>query len=149
MRRFFFSLLTLLLLSIHLTPESAFTQTDERCFAETNFCISNEIGADWNKNGNLPVFGFPITESRQEINRENSNYYLTQWFERNRFELHFVETAADGRGRYLVLLGRLGDDRLRQQGRDWRTFPKAAPKTPHYFAATGHAIAPQFINYWR
>jgi hypothetical protein len=38
---------------------------------------------------------------------------------------------------------------LKQQGRDWFTFPKAAPSAPHYFAETGHAIAHgPFWQYW-
>ncbi len=47
------------------------------------------------------------------------------------------------------MLGRLGADRLRQQGRDWRAFPTADPRSAHYFSTTGHAIAPQFWEYWR
>jgi len=45
-------------------------------------------------------------------------------------------------------IGSAGDDRLHQQARDWLTFPKADPSLPHYFAATGHAIAPQFWGFW-
>lgn len=93
----------------------------------------------------MPVFGFPITGAANEANRDTGQTYLTQWFERNRFELHPENQAP-----YDVLLGRLGDDRLRQQGRDWQTFPKADPSAPHYFAQTGHAIAHEpFWQYWR
>ncbi len=64
--------------------------------------------------------------------------------ERNRFEIHPENQAP-----YDVLLGRLGDDRLRQQGRDWQTFAKADPNAPHYFAQTGHAITHEpFWQYW-
>lgn len=64
--------------------------------------------------------------------------------ERNRFELH-PENAAP----YDVLLGRLGDDRLRQTGIDWQTLPKADASAAHYFAPSGHAIAhPPFWHYW-
>src|SRR5262249_11259724 len=59
------------------------------------------------------------------------------------FEYH-AENAAP----YDVLLGRLGVEALQAQGRDWQTFPKADPSAPHYFAATGHAIAPQFWGFW-
>jgi hypothetical protein len=34
------------------------------------------------------------------------------------------------------------------QGRDWMDFPTADPGAQHYFAATGHAIAPEFWEYW-
>jgi hypothetical protein len=49
---------------------------------------------------------------------------------------------------YDVLLGRLGFDSLIKQGRDWNTFGKVDPSTPHYFPETGHAIASQFWDYW-
>ena len=67
-----------------------------------------------------------------------------QWLERERLELH-PENAAP----YTILLGRLGAERLAQQGRDWNTFPKANPNAAQYYAATGHAIAPEFWVYWR
>ncbi len=117
---------------------------DAQCFQETGQCISGQFQSYWQANGGLPVFGFPITASASEINRDTGQSYSTQWFERNRFEIH-PENAAP----YNVLLGRLGDDRLRQEDRDWRTFPKADPSSPHYYALTGHAIAPQFWSYWR
>jgi lysophospholipase L1-like esterase len=48
-----------------------------------------------------------------------------------------------------VLLGRLGDDRLRQLGVDWQSLPKARSDAPHYFAQTGHAITVEpFWQYW-
>lgn len=46
-----------------------------------------------------------------------------------------------------MLLGRLGDERLRQQGRGWRAFPKADPNAANYFAETGHPIA--HVPFWR
>ena len=47
-----------------------------------------------------------------------------------------------------MLLGRLGAERLQQQNRDWTMLPKASPNAAHYYAATGHAIASQFWDYW-
>lgn len=115
-----------------------------RCFPETGQCLDGRFGEYWEQSGGLPVFGFPITAEQDEQNRDTGQTYRTQWLERNRFELH-LENAAP----YDVLLGRLGDDRLRQQGRDWQTFPKADPGAAHYFAQTGHAIAHEpFWSYW-
>lgn len=116
---------------------------NQRCFPETGQCISGRFLQYWQANGGLPVFGIPLTPAREERNRDTGKTYLTQWFERNRFELHSDQAAP-----YDVLLGRLGDDRLQQQERDWRTFPKASPQAAHYFAQTGHAIAPQFWERW-
>ncbi len=126
-----------------LTPWSVASAVP-RCFPETNQCLDGRIQEYWEQNGELPVFGFPITQQTPEVNRDTGQTYETQWLERNRFELHPENQAP-----YDVLLGRLGDDRLRQQGRDWQAFPKAASSAPHYFAQTGHAIAHEpFWRYW-
>lgn len=126
-----------------MMPYSALAQSGPLCFnvpGITN-CIEGRFLEYWRQNGGLPVFGYPISPATQQNNGEGT--FLTQYFERNRFEYH-----GDKSRPYDVLLGRLGVDRLQQQGRDWFSFPKAAPSAPHYFAETGHAIAPVFWNYW-
>ena len=50
----------------------------------------------------MAVFGFPITAVAIEVNRDTGEPYLTQWFERNRLELH-----PENQPPYDVLLGRL------------------------------------------
>jgi len=116
----------------------------QRCFNEPGIgdCIEGRFRDYWEQHGGLPVFGYPISAAAEQQTGEGT--FPTQWFERNRFELH-AENAAP----YDVLLGRLGDDRLRQLGRDWQSFPKASPSDAHYFAETGHAIAHgPFWQYW-
>jgi hypothetical protein len=112
-----------------------------RTFPETGQQACGRILEYWEQNGGLPVFGYPITPQREE--QVEGRAVQVQWFERNRLELH-PENARP----YDVLLGRLGFDSLVKQGRDWHTFDKADPNTPHYFPETGHAIAPQFWSYW-
>lgn len=129
------ALLALLLgaLGLAATPATA----APRCFTETSQCIDSRFRQYWEQNGELPVFGLPLTP-------EVPGQFTTQWFERNSFELHLKNGAP-----YDVLLGGLGDLRLRQLGRDWFTLPKAEPNAPHYFAQTGHAIAhAPFWQYW-
>ncbi len=128
-------------------PRTIRAQGEPRCFPGvpniTN-CIRDRFLEYWEQNGELAVFGYPISVAANEVNRDTGQTYLTQWFERNRFELH-----PENRAPYDVLLGRLGDDRLRQQGRDWKTFPKAAASAAHYFAESGHAVAHEpFWRYW-
>src|SRR4051812_25528502 len=78
------------------------------CFRETGQCLTNaRFKQYWEQNGGLAVFGFPVTEAKPELNRDTGETYLTQWFERTRFELH--PTFAPP---YDVQLGRLGDDRM-------------------------------------
>jgi hypothetical protein len=106
-------------------------------FSETGYSLGGTFLRYWRANGGLPVFGYPIS-SEQPIDGQ-----VTQWLERHRFELHPENQAP-----YTVLLSRLGVEVLQKQGRDWQTFPKAASNAAHRFSATGHAVAPQFWNYW-
>lgn len=68
-----------------------------------------------------------------------------QWFERNRIELHPENWRP-----YDVLLGRLGADRLAQQGRDFFTFPTSHPQGGcSYFPETQHNVCGDILNMWR
>jgi len=112
-----------------------------RLFAETGQQVCGRILEYWNQNGGLPVFGYPITgQYGQQV---EAGTFQVQLFERNRLELH-PENARP----YDVLLGRLGADSLVTQGRDWTTFGKGDAAAAHYFAQTGHRIAPEFWGYW-
>jgi hypothetical protein len=128
-----------------LTPTVS-AQTDERCFPETGFCMSGRIREFWEQNGGLPVFGYP-TGPQSEIQIEGKPFQA-QWFERNRLELH-----PENQRPYDVLLGRLGVDRLVQQGRDWFTFPKNGewgdPGDCRLFAETGHSVCSTILAVWR
>lgn len=123
----------------------------ERCFSETGYCIGGRFLAFWEQNGGLPVFGYPTTSAREEVNRETGQRYLTQWFERNRFELH-----PENQPPYDVLLGRLGDDRLNQRGINWQTEAREAGPRPGclWFEQTGHNVCDQqsgigFRTFWQ
>jgi len=118
-------------------------QPGERCFPETGACISGRIREFWEQNGGLAVFGFPLGPQQQET--LEGQPLQAQWFERVRLELH-PENARP----YDVLLGRLGVDRLVQQGRDWFTFPKSEPKTDcRFFPETGHNVCGAILAAWR
>lgn len=127
---------------------------DQQCFPPTNLCIEGRFLQFWQDNGGLSIFGYPITAARDETNRDTGKTYLTQWFERNRFELH-PENAAP----YDVLLGRLGDDQLRSVGIDWQQLPGDTARQPGclWFARTQLNVCNQsdeagaqagFMNYW-
>ncbi len=109
----------------------------DRYFPETGFTVPAIFAGYWDKHGGLPIFGYPITAAQME------NGYLTQYFERNRFEYHPEHAGTQ----YEVLLGLLGDTLT--VGRD---FPKAATfsdnPTHRYFAATGHDLQGSFLQYW-
>lgn len=113
-------------------------------FDETGHNLCDEFEAFWNAHGGLPVFGFALTEAYDEVNPDTGETYLTQYLERQRFELHPENEGTV----YHVLLGRLGAQILEMEGRNWHEFPKADPSEDYYFEETGHAIAPEFYEYW-
>jgi uncharacterized lipoprotein YbaY/heat shock protein HslJ len=141
---------TLLLLSGLLLPltRPAQAQTDERCFAETGFCISGVIRSYWEQNGGLAVFGLPLGP-QQAVVGEDGVSRQTQWFERHRLEIH-PENAPP----YNVLLGRIGVDALAQQGRDWQSFPPFDPNQAdaercRFFAETNRQVCDEFLTAFR
>jgi hypothetical protein len=114
-----------------------------QCFSETGYCIEGRIREFWEQNGGLAVFGFPIGNAEQIT--VDGQTVTAQRFERNRLELH-PENARP----YDVLLGRLGADRLSQQGRDWFTFPKSGDSgSCRVFNETGHAVCGEILSAWR
>jgi hypothetical protein len=115
----------------------------QRCFVETNQCMDGRIAEFWEQNGGLAVFGYPI--GPQEQTTVDGKTFTVQRFERNRLELH-PENARP----YDVLLGRLGADRLGQQGRDWFGFAKSGDTGGcRVFAETGHAVCGAVLKAWR
>jgi sugar lactone lactonase YvrE len=151
MRRFGVAIATAALIAMMvpftvLAETSSPEQTDDTCqsFEQTGFQLCGEFLTFWNDNGGLPVFGYPLTDAHDEVNPDTGETYSVQYFERQRFELH-PENAGTV---YNVLFGRIGAQILDMQGRDWMTFPKADPSAEHYMAETGHAIAPEFYDYW-
>jgi len=136
MRRF---PLLLLALAVLLPAAPASAQT----FPETGYRLDGRFAQFWRQNGGLPVFGLPISDQRPELGSEG--VFGVQWLERERFELH-PENAAP----YDVLLGRLGDEALRRQGRDWRAQPAEAPRDGClFFRETGRNLCEPFLSYWR
>ena len=141
MRRLTVVLAALLLSVVVPSSRSVFAQS-ERCFTETNQCISGVIRQYWESNGGLPVFGYPITALTTETNADGFTG-PTQWFERDRLEDH----SAEGQG---VLAGRLGAQKLAAEGRPWETLAKVtlAAQGCRYFSETGHSLCPPFRAYW-
>ncbi len=135
-------ILIVLMVGLGLQPATR-THADARCFSETNQCIDGRFREFWEQNGGLAIFGFPISGEQQST--VDGKTFTVQRFERNRLELH-PENARP----YDVLLGRLGADRLAQQGRDWFTFPKNGDIGGcKVFAETGHTVCRAVLNAWR
>ena len=101
----------LLMLSIFASSYGPVKAEDSRYFPETGKTVSGKFLEYWQSNGGLATYDFPITEAKPEVDPETGKTFLTQWFERNRFELH-PENAGT---KYEVLRGLLGVDLARQQ----------------------------------
>ena len=137
-----FGLIVLLMLgAAFVTPAHAAQRS--RCFAETGFCVSGAILDYWERNGGLPVFGYPIGEARVET-VEGTWTGTVQWFERDRLEDH---------GAVGVLAGRLGARFLELTNRPWEYFTTVdSPSSPsqcQFFAVTGHSLCEPYLSYWR
>lgn len=110
-------------------------------FPPTGHTLTGAFLRVWWEQGQLAVFGFPLTEEMIEEGR------TVQYFERARFE-----SFPEHRGtQYEVQFGLLG--RLVTAGREreaaFRPRPPQA-ETPNrdYFEATGHTIADGFKDFW-
>lgn len=125
---------------------------NSRYFPETGHNVSGKFLDYWERNGGLPVYGYPITDAQMEVDPETGKTFLTQWFERNRFELH-PENAGT---RFEVLLGLLGKDLRRQALAIDPDFQRAGARIDYskpkeqqwYFSETGHNLSFGFLNYW-
>ncbi|MGI8856897.1 MAG: beta strand repeat-containing protein [Thermomicrobiales bacterium] len=82
--------------------------TAARFYSETGHSLADPFAANWDTNGGLPVFGFPISEPFQERNADTGQTYLVQYFERYRLEFH-PETNG-------IELGRLGVQDAQMRG---------------------------------
>ncbi|MBA3470656.1 MAG: 5'-nucleotidase C-terminal domain-containing protein [Herpetosiphonaceae bacterium] len=137
-------LLTALLMTMvgRVQPAQA---AEELCFNQPGVfdCVAPEFREFWQSNGGLPVFGYPQTPARQEQTPEGS--FLVQYFERQRLEYH-PEKAAP----FMILLGRINDEVLGREGRNWRAFPLATPAGDCVrFDETGQSACGEFLRYWR
>ncbi|NTW03142.1 MAG: hypothetical protein HGA19_17995 [Oscillochloris sp.] len=136
-------LILIVALIVGVDQQLSQAQGNQLCFSQTGYCIAGRFREYWESNGGLPIFGYPI--GRQYEETVEGKAYQVQWFERIRFELHLENSPP-----YDVLLGRIGDDRLHQQGKDWSTFPTSQP-TPgcQYFTQTKHNVCGRFLDRWQ
>lgn len=138
-------LLATLLLATLLPPAvpQAAAQTNERCFAETGYCVGGQLLAYYERTGGVAAHGLPI--SGQETLDVDGVPRTVQWFERTRLELHPENPAP-----FDVQLGRLGVEALTAQGVDWWLFPptEAIPGC-RYFPETRHNLCGTLHAAWR
>ncbi len=148
MYRRLFRILALLVVALgFVVAKPARAQGDQICFRNVpgiGSCISGRFYEYWRQNGGLPVFGYPLTGEFEQRTPEGT--FTVQYFERQRFELHPEKPRP-----YDVLLGRLGDEVPRRQGRDWRADP--VPTTIpgdvcRRYEVTRHIVCGDILVYW-
>jgi len=119
-------------------PRESGPKADCLWFAQTGHNVCNQASAlgfksYWQSHGlqdkqldvaqrSLALFGLPLTEAQLEPSTSDQRAYLTQWFERARFEWH-----PEKPDRFKVLLGLLGTE-LRTAP---LTMPLATPTPEH------------------
>jgi hypothetical protein len=119
------------------------TAPGQRCFAETGYCINGRIRSFWERHGGISIFGLPLSPQQEQI--IDGTPRQVQWFQRNRLELH-PENAPP----YDVQIGRIGVERLEQQGRTWFTFEKSTPQAGcRFFPETGQNVCGDILAAWR
>jgi hypothetical protein len=115
-----------------------------RYFPETGYSVSRGFLAYWNHFGELPIFGYPITDEYTDP----QSGFVTQYFERARFEWHPGAWPA----RYDVLLGLLGDELAQREGLTGTTpfqpVDSGEDANCTFFPETGHSLCYAFRNYW-
>ncbi len=125
-------------------------------FAPTGHSITGLFANFWQQNGDLGVFGFPLSEPTREAVGANKQVTTVQYFERARFEL-----AKDAIGQDTVRLGNLGKEFALARELGVNPVPKDGgamdysasiwPKwidvnltTQHLMAYEGNAVSQQF-----
>jgi outer membrane protein assembly factor BamB len=122
-------------------------------FPETKHSLDSPFREYWEQNGDLAIFGYPITDAYRERNAQDGKEYLVQYFERNRFEYH-PENANDAN---VILLGLLGSEQTaaRRATGEAPFNPVPAPGRAsdgsglRYFPQTGHTMDVGTSAYWK
>jgi sugar lactone lactonase YvrE len=145
-------MLLILTLLPHQWEAAAQAEDTSRYFPETGKTVSGKFLEYWQSNGGLATFGYPLTEAQSEVSATDGQSYLTQWFERNRFERHPAQAGTS----YEIQLGLLGLE-LKAEARNVdpdfvrtsRMLDSALPTDQQwYFEQTGHNLRFRFLQYW-
>ena len=149
----FIGVLVLMLLVIigMLVHPSVQAAEQRKCFdvALIPDCIEGRFLQFWEDNGGVAVFGYPITSAFEQVNEDTGQVYLTQYFERQRFELHPENNAP-----YDVLLGRLGAVKSDWTSPNWREEDARSrsygfAEMPLYFEETKQNVGENVSAFWQ
>ena len=116
-------------------------------FPETGHNVPAAFYEYWQNHGGLERFGFPLTEAFDELSETDGNVYLTQYFERARFEYH-PELEARNDAVKLGLLGAEVASARRSETPFLPVAPVASTADVWYFPETRHTTSYRFLEYW-
>jgi len=113
-----------------------------RYFPETDHLVGNGFLKYWQTFGGLATFGYPISEEYTDP----QTGFVTQWFERARFEWHPGAFPSH----YDVLLGLLGNEVTAGRHAEAPFQPVSAGSDANctFYAATGHRLCFGFRDFW-
>ncbi len=135
------ALLLIVMLVLTVLPAST-ARAQQRIFyfPQTGHYLRGAFLSYWEREGGLPIFGYPITE---EYIR-SADGRLVQYFERARFEL-----VVEGPDRARVEIGLIGREYLNARRLFFQPVaPVRNTATVRYFPETGHTIRGAFKNFW-
>jgi uncharacterized protein YkwD len=136
---FWRSLLTILLtLCLFLMSVPAHAAERSRYFSETGFLVENALLAAFERYGDVPVIGLPISDAMETTCEQHP--CTVQWFERSRIEFH-----DDGQ----AYRGRIGADFLAARGTPWQFGTGSGAPGCRLFSETGYALCDVFLDGWQ
>lgn len=118
------------------TPTLVVPGGGSRTFPETSRTVTGLFLTYWISHGGLAQQGFPITEAYMETNDADGKQYVTQYFQRARFEYHPEQPDPQ----YKVLLGLVGNEIFLRKSHAGTPTATAAPNAPT--ATTTSTAAP-------
>lgn len=96
-----------------LQPVPSVTNTSTKVFyPQTGHTLGGIFKTYWEQHGGLEQFGYPISEEYPEVSLTDGKTYVTQYFERARFENHPENKGTQ----YEVLQGLLGREMIKILG---------------------------------
>jgi hypothetical protein len=123
-----------------LLPGDGSADAEYVYFKETGYFVRRAVADYWQANGGLAIFGYPISDRRQETDKDSGKTYFVQYFERARIEEH---PAPEGEGNGTeIMLGRLGVAIYEPEA------PTTVKEGARFFPETGHNLSGAFRAFW-
>ncbi len=113
-------------------------------FAETGHIVKGRFLTYWQEHGDVPVFGFPVSDPLREVSSVDGNTYTVQYFQRAEFEYHPQNVGTPSE----VLLTALGSFQNQQRYALLSPDQTVSSDNPYTFTVTGKTLGGAFRAYW-